>query len=124
MRGGVAEEPLLAYLGGMALPRPASPPALWADLRAIAGGRRSHHWIAAGLAILMPAALIVLFVTDGRRNTMPGPQLVYAESWSANRTDAEIKADQVKHQAELKAKRKERQRQFQKLEKDLEKLGI
>ena len=120
----MAEGRLVAYLGGMALPRPASPRARWSDLRAFAGERRPHHWVAAGLAILMPAALIVLFITDGRTNTMPGPQLIYAESWSANRTDAEIKADQVKHQAEREAKQKERQRQFQKLEKDLEKLGI
>ena len=121
---GVAEEGLSLYLGGMALPRPSSPRALWSDLRAFAGERRPHQWVAAGLAIVMPAALIVLFVTDGRTNTMPGPQLIYAESWSANRTDAEIKADQVKHQAEREARQKERQRQFQKLDKDLEKLGI
>lgn len=72
----------------------------------------------------MPAAVIVLFMTDIRTNIAPGPQLIYAESWSANRTDEEIRADQAKHQKEREAKQAERQRQFRKLDEDLEKLGI
>lgn len=108
----------------MPLPRPSSPRALWADLRAFAADRRPHHWVAAGLAIVMPAAVIVLFVTDARRNIDPGPQIIYADSWRADRTDAEIKAQQVKDQARRDAARKERQRQFKKLDDDLEKLGI
>ena len=108
----------------MPLPRPSSPRALWADLRAFAGHRGPHQLVAAALAIAMPTALIVLFIVDGRTNIAPGPQLIYAESWSANRTDAEIIADQKKHQAEREAKQAERQRQFKKLDQDLEKLGI
>jgi hypothetical protein len=113
-----------AYLGAMPLPRPSSPKALVADLKAFASQRSPHHWVAAALAILMPIGLVVLFIIDGRTNIAPGPQLIYVESWSANRTDEEIKADQVKHQAEREARQKERQRQFQKLEKGMEKLGI
>jgi hypothetical protein len=113
-----------AYLGAMPLPRPSSPKALIADLKAFASQRSPHHWIAAALAILMPLALVALFIKDGKTNIAPGPQLIYAESWSSNRTDEEIKADQVKHQAEREAKQKERQRQFKELEKGMEKLGI
>jgi hypothetical protein len=72
----------------------------------------------------MPVAIIVLFITDANTNIRPGPQIIYAESWSANRTDAEIIADQKKHQAKREAAQKERQRQFQKLDKDLDRLGI
>jgi hypothetical protein len=108
----------------MPLPRPSSPRALLSDIRAFASQRSPHHWVAAGLAVVMPVALIVLFYTDGRTNIAPGPQLIYADSWSANRTDEEIKADQVKHQAEREAKQKERQRQYKKLDDDLEKLGL
>ena len=121
---GVAAGAGNAYLGAMPLPRPSSPKALIADLKAFASQRSPHHWVAAGLAILMPAALVVLFVKDGKTNIAPGPQLIYAQSWSAERTDEEIKADQIKHQAEREAKQKERQRQYQKLEKSMEKLGI
>ena len=121
---GLAEGAAKPYLGPMPLPRPSSPRALWADMRAFAGQRGPHQLVAAALAIAMPAALIVLFIVDGRTNIAPGPQLIYAESWSATRTDAEIIADQKKHQAEREAKQAERQRQFKKLDDDLEKLGI
>ena len=72
----------------------------------------------------MPVALIVLFVTDGRTNIAPREQIVYVESWPATRTDAEIIADQKKHQAEREAAQKERQEQFKKLDQKLERLGI
>ena len=72
----------------------------------------------------MPVALIVLFVTDGRTNIAPKEQIVYVESWPASRTDAEIIADQKKHQAAREAAQKERQAQFKKLDDKLERLGI
>jgi hypothetical protein len=108
----------------MPLPRPASPRALWADVRAFAGQRSPHHWVAAALAVTMPVALIILFLVDGRTNIAPGPQLIYVESWPANRSDAQIKADQKRDQAKRDAAMKERQRQFKKLDEDLERLGI
>lgn len=120
----MAEAAARAYLGPMPLPRPSGPRALIADIRAFAAGRSRVQWAAAAMALIMPLALIVLFDTDGRTNIAPGPQLIYAESWSANRTDAEIIADQKKHQAKVEAAKAERQRQFKKLDKDLERLGI
>lgn len=112
------------YLDGMPLPRPASPRALWSDLRAFTAERRPHQWIAMAAALAMPIAIIVVFVIDGRTNIAPGAQIIYADSWSAARTDAEIVADQKKHQAAREAAQKERQRQFQKIDKKLERLGI
>jgi hypothetical protein len=121
---GVAEAAARAYLAPMPLPRPSGPRALFADIRAFTATRSKIQWAAATLAIVMPIAIIILFITDGRTNIAPGPQIIYAESWSANRTDAEIIADQKKDQAAREAAQKERQRQFQKLEKDMERLGI
>ncbi len=120
----MAEGAASAYLGAMPLPRPSSPRALWADIRAFAGERRPHHWVAAALAVVMPAAVLVLFVTDARRNIDPGPQVIHAASWPATRTDEEIKAQQRKDQVEKEAAQKERQRQFKKLDDNLEKMGI
>jgi hypothetical protein len=108
----------------MALPRPSSPKAVLADLRAFASERRPHQWLAGALAVLMPVGLVILFVTDGRTNIAPGEQIVYVESWPATRTDAEIVADQKKHQAQREAAQKERQAQFKKLDEKLERLGI
>ncbi|MFN3389111.1 MAG: hypothetical protein ACK40O_09260 [Allosphingosinicella sp.] len=108
----------------MPLPRPSSPRALWADIRAFAGQRSPHHLLAAALAIAMPIALILLFLKDGRTNIAPGPQLIYAESWPADRTDAEIMAEAKVRQANKEKAQKARQEDFKKLDDRLKKLGI
>src|SRR4051794_26256309 len=108
----------------MPLPRPPSPPALLADIRPFTPGRRSHHWVAMGLALAMPGGVIVIFVMDGHTNIMPGPQLIYVESWPASRTDAQIKAEQKIDQAARDKAKKEKQAQFKRLDEKLERLGI
>ena len=108
----------------MPLPRPASPRALWADLRAFTSERRPHHWVAMVLAIAMPVAIVVTFYFDGKTNISPGPQLIYVESWPASRTDEEIKAQQKIDQAARDKFKKERQEQFKRLDEKLERLGI
>ena len=100
----------------MALPRPASPRALVADIRAFAQQRSRVQWIAALVAVLMPIIIVYGFVRDGKTNISPGEQIMFVDSWSANRTDAEIKADQIKRQRETEAQKAERQRQFKELE--------
>jgi hypothetical protein len=108
----------------MALPRPASPKALWADIRAFTSERRPHQWVGLGLAVVMPLSLVVLFLVDGRTNIAPGESITYVESWPATRTDAEIIADQKKHQAIKEKAQAERQRQFKRLDERLEKAGL
>ena len=100
-------------------PRPVGPRAAIADLRAFLRQREREHYVGAGLALLVTIVIIIEFFIDSKINTAPPPRIVYAKSWSADRTDAEIIADQKKHQAERKAAQEERQRQFQKLEKQL-----
>jgi hypothetical protein len=108
----------------MPLPRPSSPRALWADLKAFAAQRAPHQWVAAAFAIIMPVAIVIVFTIDGRTNISPGEQIVYVESWPANRSDAEIIAQQKKDKATLDALKKERQRQFQKVDDKLERMGL
>lgn len=103
----------------MSLPRPASPRALWADLRAFAGQRSRLQWVAAILAILMPTIIVIGFILDARTNIMPGEQLIYVDSWSANRSDAEIIAAQKERQKEKEAADKQRQERYQELERRL-----
>jgi hypothetical protein len=105
-------------------PRPAGPKALWADIRAFTSQRSPYQWAGLAVAIVMPALIVAGFLHDSSHGMRPGPEIIYAESWPANRTDAEIKADQKRDQAKREAAIKERQRQFRKLDKDLERLGI
>ena len=100
-------------------PSPVGPRAALADFRAFLRHREREHWIGAALAVLVTIIIIIEFFVDSQINTAPPATVVYVEQWKADRTDAEIIADQKKHQAKKQAALKERQRQFQKLEKQL-----
>lgn len=103
----------------MPLPRPASPRALWSDTRDFFRQRSRHQLIAAVAAVMMPVVIIVGFYYDGQTNIMPGEQLIYAKSWPADRSDAEIIAQQKIDQERRERALAERRRQFQKLERQL-----
>lgn len=108
----------------MPLPRPASPRALWADLRAFWRNQPRHQWVAGFFAVLIPIGIVVAFYYDAQTNILPGEQVIYTESWPATRTDEEIKA---KQQVDLRRREEfERQRreQFQRIDESLNRLGI
>ncbi len=108
----------------MPLPRPASPRALWNDLRAFTAERSRHQWLAAFLALLIPAGILVSFYVDGQTNIMPRRTIYYVESWPATRSDEEIKA---KQKADLEARRAyeaRRRAEWQRLDSELNRLGI
>ena len=98
-------------------PRPSSPRAALRDLFAFMRHSSREQRIGAALALLVTAIIVIEFMVDSKIGTAPPPQIVYADLYPSNRTDAEIVADQKKDQAEKLAAQKERQKQFQKLEK-------
>jgi hypothetical protein len=100
-------------------PRPVGPRAAFSDLRAFMRQRSREQLIGATLAVLVTMIILIEFMVDSKINTAPPPQVIYAESWPANRTDAEIIAEQKKDQAKRDAAAKEKQRQFKELEKQL-----
>jgi hypothetical protein len=100
-------------------PRPVSPRAALADFRAFLRQRGREQWIGAALAVLVTIIIIIEFLVDSQINTAPPPRVIYVQEYQANRTDAEIIAQQKIDQAAKEAAQKERQRQFQKLEKQL-----
>lgn len=105
-------------------PRPASPKALVADLKLFASQRSPYQWGGLAVALVMPVLLIAGFAHDASHGIQPGPQLIYAQSWPSSRTDEQIKADQKIDQAKREAAQKERQRQFQKIDQRLKKVGL
>ena len=100
-------------------PKPVGPRAAFADLLAFMRQRSREKVIGAALAVLVTAIIVIEFLVDSKINTAPPPTVVYADSWTLNRTDAEIVAQQKVDQAKKDAAAKEKQRQFQKLEKQL-----
>lgn len=98
-------------------PRPSSPSGAIRDLLAFMRQRSREQLIGASLALLVTAVIVIEFVVDSNSVSQPDPQVVEVDLYSANRTDADIIADQKKEMAEKQAFEKEKQRQFQKLEK-------
>ena len=101
------------------LPPMSRPSVALRDLLAFLRQRSRDQVIPACLAVLVTAIIVIVFLVDSKINTAPPPQIIYVENYAANRTDADIIADQKKDQAAREAAAKENQRQFQKLEKRL-----
>jgi hypothetical protein len=125
VRGGLAEPDMDAYPGAMSVFPPISGPrALWADLKLFWSTRTRVQWFAGALAILIPIGLGVAFWLDGRTNIAPGPQLMLVQSWSANRTEAETRAN-IEHAAAERARREAATRaDFQHADNALNSLGL
>ncbi|MFL6732867.1 MAG: hypothetical protein ACJ8EH_09030 [Sphingomicrobium sp.] len=100
-------------------PRPSSPRAAFRDLATFFRHREREHVIGAALAFLVTLIIVIEFIVDAKIGTAPPPRIVEVELYPSNRTDAEIIADQKKDMAERAAAEKEKQRQFQNLEKQL-----
>lgn len=104
----------------MALPRPASPRRALADLRAVLARRGKHQLIAGALAIVLPAVIVLGFFVDAKTNTAPPRrQIIYPESWPADRTDDQIIAQQKIDQVAKEKAALERRQAYQRLEKRL-----
>jgi flagellar biosynthesis/type III secretory pathway M-ring protein FliF/YscJ len=97
------------------LPPTHSPRAAWRDLRAILKRRSREQAIAALLSVLFTVIIIVVFFLDSKINTAPPVTVTYIDSWSTNRTDAEIKADQVKDQQAREERARAKQEQFKEI---------
>nr|WP_314441625.1 hypothetical protein [uncultured Sphingomonas sp.] len=92
-----------------------SPRAAWRDLRAVMRRRSREQAIAAALAVLFTVLIIVIFFLDAKVNTAPPVTVTYVDSWSSNRTDAEIEADAVKDQQAREERARARQEQFKEI---------
>ncbi len=101
----------------MVFPRPSSPMAAWRDLKAFLGQQQRHKIVFGAIAIAMPCLIVFGFYVDS--DIKPEAQIIYVENWPADRTDAQIKAQQKIDQAKRDKERAERQRQYQELEKRL-----
>ena len=121
---GLAEAAEVHYLEPMPLPRPASPRVLWKDIRAFTSQRPRHQWVAGFLALLIPAGIIVAFYADGQTNLVPRQTIYYVNSWPATRTDEEIKAKQKTDLEARRAFEAERRAQYQRIDDELNRLGI
>ena len=102
------------------LPPTSSPRTALRDFRAVVRHADNRDRILAfTLSILITIIILILFFVDSKINTAPPPRIVYVQDYKAGRTDADIIAQQEKDERKRVAAAKERQRQFQRLEKQL-----
>ena len=99
------------------LPPASSPLAALRDFMAVVRRRSPEQVLAATLSVLITAIILIIFLVDSQINTAPPPSVIYVEDYKPGRTDAEIKADQVKDAAVRHAYAKQKQEQFKRLEK-------
>ena len=99
------------------LPPVSRPSVAFRDLLAFMRQRSREQVIGATLAVLVTIIIVIVFLVDSKINTAPPQQIIYVENYPANRTDADIIADQKQDQAKRDAAAKEKQRQYQELEK-------
>ena len=121
-----------AYLGRMAIfPRPVSPWRAIRDLRVFLAQRERHELIFAFLSVFITVMLIVGFYIDSQVEKPWKRNIQYVESWPLSRSDAEIvaqqKIDMVKKKAAMakfEAERQKRMKSFQRLDKQMDDLGL
>ena len=120
-RAGLAITAAPPYLDAMAILPPTSSPrtALRDFLAVFRHADNRDRILAITLSILITIIILILFFVDSKINTAPPPRIVYIQDYKTDRTDAEIIAQQKKEETQRVAAAKERQRQFQKLEKRL-----
>ncbi|GAA4008453.1 hypothetical protein GCM10022280_01480 [Sphingomonas swuensis] len=92
-----------------------SPRTAWRDFKAVWARRSPDKTLAIGLSLGITLVIVVIFFLDASINTAPPTTVTYVESYGPDRTDAQIKADQVKDQKAREARARERQEQFQEI---------
>ena len=100
------------------IPRPSSPRALLADLRAFLASRQRHQLAIAAVSVAMPALIVLGFYHDARTEP-PKPEMYFLPSWPADRSDAEIIAQQKIDQAAKEKRQAETRASYQRLAKQL-----
>jgi len=99
-------------------PRPSSPRAAWADLKAFLLQQERHKILFALLSVMMPMLIVLGLYLDSRTDP-PKAQIIYAQSWPESRTDAEIERQNIADQKILDAKRRAKRAEYQRLAKQL-----
>jgi len=85
----------------------------WRDLRTFFATRRRHEFVFAALSVGLCVLLVIGFYKDSK---FPVPeQIIYVQNWPANRTDAQIIAQQKIDRIEKQKAMAERQAEYKRL---------
>lgn len=83
------------YLPPMSiLPRPSGPRAVIEDLKGFWASAPKHKVTFALASVAIPTFLIAMFLLSSRDEIYKPPTIIYVDNWRADRTEAQIKAQQ------------------------------
>ena len=99
-------------------PRPASPRALLADLRLFVATRQRHQLAIAAISLAMPVLIVAGFYHDSKTEP-PKPEMYFLPSWPADRSDAEIIAQQKIDQARKEKREADKRASYRRIAKQL-----
>lgn len=101
------------------------------DLRFFLAARRPYELGFLVLAMAITGTLIFVFVRDSHVEPEYRPNIIYVQQWRLDRTDAQIRAQQVideaakqKRLAAVHAEQEKTRQQFQRIDKQLNKWGL
>lgn len=94
------------------LPRPVSPKSAFTDLKDFLVEPRAHKWPLLALSMALTGVIMWTFEYDSL-SLKPGPQIIYVESWMADRKDSTILQEQKADLALYEAALAKKQREFQ-----------
>jgi hypothetical protein len=108
-----------------------SPTRAFRDLREFISHRQRHELVFLVISIGITGSVIAAFVHDSKFETPYKREVVYVQNWRLDRTDEEIRAQQIidqikkeQRQAEFKRKQDARRAEFQRLDDKLDKWGL
>ena len=108
-----------------------SPTKAYRDLRAFLSRRQPHQMVFATLAVALTAFFVFEIAHDAHYEAVYRPNIIYVQQWRADRTEAQILAQQKidqaakdKRQAEIDRALALRRSQFKKVDDALKKYGI
>jgi len=101
------------------------------DLRVFLSYRQRHELIFFALAVVITALIVAGFIHDSHEPVPYKRDIIYVQSWPANRSEAEILAQQQidkkvkdKEIAEQKAREKKLQDEFKKIDDGMKAWGL
>ena len=108
-----------------------SPLAAYRDLRFFLSNRQPHELWFLIAALCVTSFLVYAFAKDSYAEPVYRPKIIYVEQWPADRTDAQIEAQQkidapikAKAVAEQKAREDAQRESFKRLDDKLKAMGI
>ena len=115
----------------MTLLRSIAPLRAYQDLRLFLGQRRKHDLVFLALSFTITYLIMFYMIHDSKIVRDSRPVIIYVQQWPANRTDAEIIAqqkidgiEQTKREAAEKKRQADNQAAWKRIDDGLKKYGI